>query len=276
MLTLAAVHGDRGVRRAGLRASVACAVLASLLVHATTLAAQATSPAEKQPAVTLESVAGSKVKRVTLTAKAAERLDIQVGRVSEDVVVHRQVVSGLVVAPVAARSEPRLARGSARTDLARTLWVRVTLSPGEWERLDKETPARIAPLATRDRGAKDVWARPSGRRPVEDERSPMLTVYYVMPPSENGIEVNDRVRVELQQIGGARRQKLVPYDAIFYDAHGDAWVYTNTLPLTFERQRVVIDRVVDGMAQLTEGPVVGTPVVTVGAPLLYGAEIFGK
>jgi hypothetical protein len=37
-----------------------------------------------------------------------------------------------------------------------------------------------------------------------------------------------------------------------------------------------VERVVGDLAVLSDGPPVGTPVVTVGAALLYGTEIFGK
>jgi hypothetical protein len=46
--------------------------------------------------------------------------------------------------------------------------------------------------------------------------------------------------------------------------------------LTFERQRIGVERVTGDLAVLSEGPPVGTSVVTVGAALLYGAEIFRK
>jgi hypothetical protein len=63
---------------------------------------------------------------------------------------------------------------------------------------------------------------------------------------------------------------------VYYDAKGDAWIYVNTKPLVFERRRVGVERVAGELAVLSDGPPVGTPVVTVGAALLYGAEIFGK
>jgi hypothetical protein len=44
----------------------------------------------------------------------------------------------------------------------------------------------------------------------------------------------------------------------------------------FERQPVKVERVVGELAVLSAGPAVGTPVVTVGAALLFGAELFGK
>jgi hypothetical protein len=53
-------------------------------------------------------------------------------------------------------------------------------------------------------------------------------------------------------------------------------VYVNTKPLVFERQRISVERIVGDLAVVSKGPDVGTPIVTVGAPLLYGAEVFGK
>jgi hypothetical protein len=37
-----------------------------------------------------------------------------------------------------------------------------------------------------------------------------------------------------------------------------------------------VERVAGDLAVLSGGPPVGTPIVTVGAPLLFGTEIFGK
>ena len=60
------------------------------------------------------------------------------------------------------------------------------------------------------------------------------------------------------------------------DNQGDAWVYVQTAPLTYVRQRITVERVAGSLALLTNGPEAGTKVATVGASLLYGAEIFGK
>ena len=69
---------------------------------------------------------------------------------------------------------------------------------------------------------------------------------------------------------------MVPYSAVYYDAKGGAWTYVNGKPQTYERQKIVVNRIVGDVAVLSEGPPVGTQVVTAGAPLLYGTEIFGK
>jgi non-ribosomal peptide synthetase component F len=112
--------------------------------------------------------------------------------------------------------------------------------------------------------------------PLEDMRRLMLSLYYVVPGKDHGLTVRNRVRVELQLAGSDETRKVVPYGAVYYDGKGDAWVYVNTKPLTFERRRINVERVEGDLAVLSDGPSVGTPVVTVGAALLYGAEIFGK
>ena len=288
----------------------------------------------KSPAVTFESIPGSTAKRVILTAKAADRLGIETGRVGEEPVVLKQMVSGLIIPPMEKQPKPQtfggvfgeFGRGAAapspppvaaavttpqlanvgfgkigrvvpasmkqpvatdalapprvaprsKSPAAEVVWVLVTLSPAEWERLAKDKPARLLPLATRATLGKDVFARPSGMEPLEDMKRAMLSLYYVVPGKDHGLTVNERMRVELQLSGSNERKKVVAYGAVYYDGKGDAWVYVNTKLLVFERRRVGVERIVGDLAVLSDGPPVGTPVVTVGAALLYGTEIFGK
>jgi hypothetical protein len=84
------------------------------------------------------------------------------------------------------------------------------------------------------------------------------------------------MRVELPISGEAGKQKVVPYSAVYYDAKGEAWVYVATAPLTYERQRIAVDRIEGERALLHDGPAVGTSIVTVGAAMLFGTEVFGK
>src|SRR3990170_5361921 len=68
-------------------------------------------PVGKSPAVTLESIPGSTAKRVILTAKSAERLGIETGKVGEKPVVLKQMVSGLVIPPMEKRPAPKPSGG---------------------------------------------------------------------------------------------------------------------------------------------------------------------
>ncbi len=279
--------------------ALAAAAMLSLAPAASRAAAPGGSgPAGKSPEVTLEKVPGSPIPRVILSAKAAERLGIETGRVGEQAVVRTQMVSGVIIPPMeklpsqrpagggfggfggfgqaAPAPAPKRVAARAVPPAAGGVWVHVTLSPGEWDRLAKDAPARLLPLATRDKLAKDVLARPTGIEPLEDMKRSMLSLYYVVPGKDHGLTVNSRMRVELPLAGSDEKQKVVPYSAVYYDGKGAPWVYVNGKPLTFERQRIGVERVTGDLAVLSEGPPVGTSVVTVGAALLYGVEIFKK
>ena len=77
--------------------------------------------------------------------------------------------------------------------------------------------------------------------------------------------------VQEQSVNGTK-QVVVPYAAVIYDLHGETWLYTNPEPLTFVRESIVIDAIDGDMVILSEGPSVGTEVVTVGVAELFGAE----
>lgn len=266
------------------------------------------APGGKSPVATVEAVPGAPVPRVTLATKAAERLGIEIGKVGEEVVVRRQMVSGIVTppldkappakpgapgsfatgpAPAAGFAgftrvtpppvpQPAAARATAGATATDGVWVNVMLSPREWERLAKDKPARLLPLATREKLIKEVSAEPAPLAPVEDGKRTMLSFYYAVPGKEHGLAPGTRVRVELPIAGTEEKQRVVQYSAVLYDAKGAAWVYVNTGPLAFQRARIAVDRVVGDLAVLADGPQVGTPVVTVGAAMLYGVEVFRK
>ena len=196
----------------------------------------------KNPAVTLEAIPGTNVRRVILAPKAAERLGIATAPVSEQPIARRQMVGGLIIAAVGASppdakptggfggfaqtgaaSPPVAQRASAAATGAaggahvapavssagfassggavqvaaapgeapssalsrpvglNSAWVAVSLTPGEWERLAKDKPVRLLPLATRESLKRELIAQPSGLTPREDTKRSMLTVYYISP-----------------------------------------------------------------------------------------------
>jgi hypothetical protein len=67
--------------------------------------------------------------------------------------------------------------------------------------------------------------------------------------------------------------KAIPYSAVLYDTQGDTWTYTSPQPLTYIRHPVTVEHIDGELAILSDGPPVGTAVVTVGAAELYGSEI---
>lgn len=74
-----------------------------------------------------------------------------------------------------------------------------------------------------------------------------------------------------KQVNGATRI-VAPYSSVLYDTDGSTWVYINPEPLVFVRHAVTVERIQGEDAILTEGPDVGTKVVSVGGAMLYGTE----
>ena len=66
---------------------------------------------------------------------------------------------------------------------------------------------------------------------------------------------------------------VIPYSAVIYDPAGGTWAYTETEAGTYLRDEIEVSRITGARAVLTKGPKGGTPVVTVGAAELYGAEV---
>lgn len=78
--------------------------------------------------------------------------------------------------------------------------------------------------------------------------------------------------VQQRQTAGTSRT-VVPYSAVIYDLHGDAWVYTNPSPLTYVRAAIHADHIDGDQTVLVNGPPAGTAIVTIGAAELFGAEL---
>ncbi len=81
------------------------------------------------------------------------------------------------------------------------------------------------------------------------------------------------VREERVTVKGASvTRRVIPYGALMYDTKGDTWTFTNPSPLVYVRQQVTVEDIDGDRVILSAGPTAGTVVVTVGAPMLMGAE----
>ncbi len=270
-----------GAITAKLKWGTALAALALIMAPASGV----TAVVKDQP-VKLEAVAGSNLKRVTLSAKAAERLGIKTAAVREEKVARRQMVGGEIVGapsltPVASKSPgglfmipvaaaPPAATTSATAVDSGGLWVMVPMAESELGRVATDQPVRLTPLGARKGAA--VTAQPSKMPPVADPAKASVMLHYALPGDAKGLTKGQRVRVELPLVESGPPRKSVPYAAVLYDTKGDIWVYTNPAPLTFMRHKIRIESIEGDVAILTEGPANGTQVVTVGTMLLYGAE----
>ena len=224
-----------------------------------------------QPAQ-VEPIEGSDLKRVTLTERAAERLNIQTVPVREEQIVRTRTVGGEVVAlPEADAAGPSPS------------WVRVRFNESDLNQVDRGQPVLIRLLDDEDDGEdededdgleaeEDEPPEGVGVDDLEDSDTEEGALYYVVANAEQGLVPGQRVWVKLSLLGSGTPRKIVHYAAVIYDVNGETWVYTNPELLVFIRQSISIDYIEDDLAFLTEGPPAGTEVVTVGGAELYGAE----
>ncbi len=224
-------------------------------------------PAKIEPS-RLEPIEGSDLQRVVLTEKAAQRIDIQTVPVVEEHVVRKRAVGGEVTAaPEAEASHPG------------PVWARVSLAEEDLKHVDRDQPVRVLALDGEDEEDRGWPAEPDEGPPDDDPEDVDLPgedlaeeLYYLIRSPEHGLAVGQAVLVELTLSAQDALHKVIPYAAVLYGVHGETWVYSNPEPLIFVRQPIVIDYIEGDLAYLSEGPQVGTAVVTVGAAELFGTE----
>lgn len=225
------------------------------------------TPAKVDPA-RLEEVPGSEFKRVILTEKAAERLDVQTVPVREEQVARKRTVGGEVVG---------LPEGEASE--TGPVWARVSLPLSDWSQVDPSQPGRVRAADGDDEGEEGWMAEPDEGPPHDDAEDVDLPgedlveeLYYLIASPEQNLKAGEAVLVELSLSIKEPLRKVVPYAAVLYGVNGETWVYTNPEALVFVREAIAVDYIEGDRVILSDGPAVGTPVVTVGAAELFGTE----
>lgn len=81
-----------------------------------------------------------------------------------------------------------------------------------------------------------------------------------------------RLDIQVKAMANGEGKLTTPYSSVVYDSDGGAWVYTVSKPLTYVRQKIVVETIKGDLAYLKNGPPAGTSVVTIGVAELYGTE----
>jgi len=222
------------------------------------------TPAKVGPSL-VEEIEGSELKRVTLTEKAAERLDLQTVAVREESIMKRRTVAGEVVAN----------RGETAAK-PNQLWVRVPFNEIDMKMVARSQPARVLPFASDDGEDSDddengVSAEPDEVFGQDDGEDTAL--YYLVDSAKTGLISGQKVFIDISLSESGELRKIIPYAALIYDADGGTWVYTKEPnALAFVRQAVTVDFIEGDLVVLMVGPPAGTEVVTVGGEELFGTE----
>lgn len=99
-----------------------------------------------------------------------------------------------------------------------------------------------------------------------------LSRLTLTPKAMERLDIQTTFVQEAQVTRPPSPRKVVPYAAVLYDAYGSTWVYTRTEEHSFVRARIVVDYIEGNVAVLSDGPPIGTEIVTVGGAELLGTE----
>jgi hypothetical protein len=286
-------------RERWLISGLAAAALAASALASPALSASASA---EKPAK-LEDIPGSKLKRVVLTAKAAERLGIETGPVRQEPVLRWMIVGGEVegmsVEPVAAAGQPAAVQSAPpapktpvrvrvpilddKNEIGKAALV-LSLGTEDDDDDDDDRPANEDDKGRgRDPGvkSKSIMVVPIGgdnrtgaleAKPIKVAGLDNKAQYYEVDSAGYTLRPGQQVYVRVPQPGSGEPQTVIPYSAVIYDAQGNTWAYTNPEPLVFVRIPINVEYIEGNLAALKDGPAVGTSVVTVGAAELMGVE----
>jgi hypothetical protein len=149
--------------------------------------------------------------------------------------------------------------------------IRVPVYVGELSGIAQRAPARIHGLNdSNDKGGR--LALPTTAPPSADANAATADLYFILPNGDGTLRPGQRVGATLAVNTNTGDQLVAPWASVLHDINGGTWVYEVVAPHKYIRRRVVIARVVDDLAVLSEGPVAGTSIVTAGASELFGTE----
>src|SRR5262245_61074058 len=155
-----------------------------------------------------------------------------------------------------------------------TLWVRVPVPESDLARIDRKQPAQLI-WKSGDGGT--IVARPVALVPqVDVVRHTADLIYEFTPPPDVPFAKDQMLPVHVP-LGDRRRDSLVPYSAVVFDAYAGAWIYlerskAGAEPLTFERRRVELGPAFGDRVAVRPSLPEGERVVVSGVAGLFSRE----
>ena len=151
-----------------------------------------------------------------------------------------------------------------------SVWLRVPVYAGDVETIDRKASVDVVPLGAPS-GAAGIVAKPVTAPPTADALSAGVDFFYSLGNANHALQPGQRVSVRVP-LRSNQQRLVVPRAAVLFDAFGGTWVYEARDGGVFARQRVMLADFSGSDAVLSQGPAVGTRVVTTGAAELFGTE----
>jgi hypothetical protein len=234
---------------------------AALAIAWASCAAASAAGSKGTPPVTLEVIAGSEVKRMTLTDMAFRRLEISTADVLEELAARSRRVGGTVV-----DLQPASDGSGGMTGI-----ISIAGLPGSAAKCAESS--RVLPMAEYD------WSRAMDGRLIAASAVPASatqsepSTYYTFTSPSGFSQPAARMLVEVCSPDSENILRIVPHASLLFANDGRTWVYVAEGPHTFVRTPVTLAWIHGDRAFLTEGPAPGVRVVVAGSVELFGEEL---
>lgn len=225
-----------------------------------------------------QATADNEVSRTTALAKLADiayqRAERLVREEAGSIRVRDEAAAALASARAAADAAlaQRRLLGPALAEMTqqKELWIRVAASASDIDKLALQAPITARALGGPESAGETAY-------PVRGPASSNVTagtvdLFYRLPNKSGRWRIGQRVATTIPEQGAATVGVVVPAAAVVRDIHGGEWVYTQSAPHTYLRQRVEIASSADDRVVVSRGLPAGTKVVSAGAAELFGTE----
>ena len=176
-----------------------------------------------------------------------------------------------VVRQVQAGEDQVVASGATLVEVAdlNRVWLRVPVYAGDLESLARQSSVRVRDVDGQGptRQAVRVTALPTA-----DPLAVTSDLYFELANADGRLAPGQRLTVFLPSRKPGRKGIAVPTAAVLYDIYGGTWVYVNSAPHEYRRQRIELVQSEGSSAIVSRGLGVGTQVVSAGAAELFGTE----
>ncbi|MBB3814774.1 hypothetical protein GGR60_000248 [Xanthomonas arboricola] len=162
--------------------------------------------------------------------------------------------------------------GPALAEMARQkeLWIRVAASASDIDRLALQAPITARALGRPESAGEAAYPVPGPAS--SNVAAGTVDLFYRLSNQGSRWRIGQRVATTIPEQGTTTVGVIVPAAAVVRDIHGGEWVYTQSGPHSYLRQRVEIAFSADDHVVVSRGLPAGTKVVSAGAAELFGTE----
>jgi hypothetical protein len=154
----------------------------------------------------------------------------------------------------------------------RSVWIRIAVPVSDLPHVDRKREVLVTHLGDARQSSS---ARPVSGPPSANPAAATVDLYYALDNPAGPFRIGQRVAVAVPA-STSSNSMWVPASAVLRDIYGGEWVYVATADHTYERRRIEIAAIQNGVAHLSRGLVPGAKVVTAGAAELFGTEFGAK